>query len=36
MALKILVGFEFKWRREAWVRGRRGGADGLEAFERYG
>jgi len=31
MALKIWVGFEFKWRR--WVRGRRGGADGLEAFD---
>ena len=33
MALKIWVGFEFKWRREAWVRGRRGGVDGLETFD---
>ena len=32
MALKIWVGFKFKWRKEAWVRGRRGGAIGLEAF----
>ena len=33
VALKIWVGFEFKWRREAWVRGRRGGANGFEAFD---
>ena len=33
MDLEIWVKFEFKWRRKAWVRGRKGGADGLEAFD---
>ena len=33
MALKIWVGFKFKWRREAQVNGRKGMADGLEAFD---
>ena len=33
MDLKIWVKFEFKWGRKAWVRGRKGGADGLEAFD---
>ena len=36
MALKIWVGFEFKWRREAWVRWRRGGIDALKLLIGFG